>query len=141
MKTRKLEVKRPIAIEDYKVLKVWSKEGGVVEPWGGMYALRQGDVVEVTASRANQLLSTSPETFALKGKEELWEFLEACCEEDEKGEVDLSRLYEAYRNWAEKQGKPPMQRETFEKELSGLFEVVQSEGKTRLKGLRLREEG
>jgi len=140
MKTRKLLVRKPIAIEAFKLERVWSKEGGIVEPFEGIYALRQGDVVEVTSSRANQLLATSPETFALKGKEELWEFLDACCEEDE-GEVELSRLWEEYRSWAEDRREPPMSKEVLEKELSGLFEVVESEKGPSLRGLRLREEG
>jgi len=107
-----------------------------------MYALRQEDIVEVTASRAKQLLTTSPETFSLKGREEIWLFLDNCCEEAEEEIVDFSRLWEEYRSWSEKQGKTSMlSKEDFEKELSGLFEVVESEGKTCLKGLRLREEG
>jgi len=128
MKTRKLVVKRPVAIESFKILKAFSEERKLLEPWGGFYALRKGDVIEVTPSRANQLLITSPEIFDLKGQEGLWEFLDACCEEDEKGEVDLSKLWEEYRSWAEDRRKPPMSKEVFVKELSDLFELVESGG-------------
>ena len=117
MKTRKLVVRRPITVESFKLEKVWSKEGGVVEAFEGMYALRQEDIVEVTASRAKQLLTTSPETFSLKGREEIWLFLDNCCEEAEEEIVDFSRLWEEYRSWSEKQGKTSM-----------LSEVLQDNG-------------
>jgi len=137
---RKLVVKRPITVESFKIEKVRSKEGGVVEPFEGMYALRQEDIVEVTASRAKQLLTTSPETFSLKGREEIWEFLDETLVEDETGEIELSELWKAYQDWAQKQGKPPMSKEDFQREIEGLFEVVQSEGKTYLRGLRFKGE-
>ena len=140
MMNRKLEVKRPIALEEYMLLRARSREGGPVEPWGGFYALRKGDIVEVTFARARQLLLTSPETFELRGKPELWEFLDACCEEAEGGEVELEGLWRAYEDWAREQGKPPMPRETFERELSEIFEVVQSEKGPSFRGLRLKEE-
>lgn len=136
---RKLLILKPTAIESFKVLGAFNEAGKALEPWQETFFLRPGDTILVTKARAIQLLTDS-ETFSLKGREEIWLFLDNCCEEAEEEIVDFSRLWEAYRSWAEKQGKPPLQRETFEKEIEGLFELVESEKGPSLRGLRLREE-
>jgi len=135
---RKLLILKPTALESFKVLGTFNEAGKALEPWQETFFLRPGDTIWVTKARATQLLTDS-ETFALRGRPELWAFLDDCCEES-KGEVELSKLWEAYSNWAQKQRKPPMLRETFERELSEIFELVESEKGPSLRGLRLKEE-